>query len=169
MSAETYGSVSVAIDPAAWAVCNFSPGEAQDVGSIQSAIAGQLEPYFSGGLRCKHHSVSHTATTQRKRINGLRLSEITTTWSVHQSPRMLLLSDPLRDVDVKAKATIHDLIADLERAGLVVCVAGSDIDEILMLAQRIVCIRGGRIVVAGDRAEFDAIKVLEYVSAKQAA
>lgn len=44
----TYGSLPVAIDPTAWAGRTFSPAEAEDVGSIQAAIAAQLEGYFSG-------------------------------------------------------------------------------------------------------------------------
>jgi len=48
MSGLTYGSLPVAIDPTAWAGRSFSPAEAQDVGSIQAAIAGQLSGYFGG-------------------------------------------------------------------------------------------------------------------------
>jgi ABC-type sugar transport system ATPase subunit len=84
--------------------------------------------------------------------------------AVAQGPRMLLLSDPSRGVDVKAKAAIHDMIADLAGRGMAVCVAGSDIEEILELAHRIVCMRGGRIVASGPRQEFGPTRIMECIS-----
>lgn len=85
--------------------------------------------------------------------------------AVAQEPVVLLLSDPSRGVDVKAKTAVYDLIADLATQGMVVCVSGSDIEEILTFAHRIVCMRSGRIVAAGPRNEFSATRIMECISA----
>lgn len=82
-----------------------------------------------------------------------------------QDPAVLLLSDPTRGVDVRAKAAIYKLIADLAARGMAVCVASSDIEEALSFAHRIVCMRGGRIVAAGPRKEFSAARVMGAISA----
>lgn len=44
----TYGILPVYLDPTAWAGRAYDPAEAQDVGSIQAAIAGQLGAYLTG-------------------------------------------------------------------------------------------------------------------------
>lgn len=83
---------------------------------------------------------------------------------VAQHPAVLLLSDPTRGVDVKAKAAIYDLIAALAAKGMVVCVAGSDIEEILSFAHRIACMRSGIVVAVGAREAFSSMRVMECIS-----
>jgi ABC-type sugar transport system ATPase subunit len=84
--------------------------------------------------------------------------------SLEQAPAVLLLSDPTRGVDVRAKSDIHKLIETLAADGIAVCLACSGIDEVLALAQRIVCMRAGRIVADGPRGTFDEARVLAIVS-----
>jgi ABC-type sugar transport system ATPase subunit len=89
--------------------------------------------------------------------------------SLEQAPAVLLLSDPTRGVDVRAKSDIHKLIETLAADGIAVCLACSGIDEVLALAQRIVCMRAGRIVADGPRGTFDEARALAIVSSGAAA
>jgi ABC-type sugar transport system ATPase subunit len=89
--------------------------------------------------------------------------------SLEQAPAVLLLSDPTRGVDVRAKSDIHKLIETLAADGIAVCFACSGIDEVLALAQRIVCMHAGRIVADGPRGTFDEARVLAIVSSEAAA
>lgn len=66
-------------------------------------------------------------------------------------PKLLLIDEPTRGVDVAAKANIHGLILDLAAAGAAVIVASSELDEVMSLAHRLIVLRQGRIA-----AEFDA-------------
>ena len=59
------------------------------------------------------------------------------------APRVLLLDEPTRGVDVGAKHDIYRLIAELGRAGTAVVIASSDLPEILGLSHRILVLRGG--------------------------
>jgi ABC-type sugar transport system ATPase subunit len=61
------------------------------------------------------------------------------------SPRVLMLDEPTRGVDVGAKAQVYQLIRELARQGTAVLVVTSDLPELLALCQRIVVIREGRI------------------------
>jgi ABC-type sugar transport system ATPase subunit len=99
-----------------------------------------------------------------QRLSGGNQQRVLFARALAEQPAVLLLSDPSRGVDIKAKAAIHGLIAGLAARGLAVCVAGSDIDEMLSLATHVVCMRGGLIVAAGQRTEFDAMRVMEYIS-----
>jgi ABC-type sugar transport system ATPase subunit len=53
------------------------------------------------------------------------------------NPRVLLLDEPTKGVDVGAKFEIHEMIRQQARAGLAVLVVSSDLPEILALADRI--------------------------------
>ena len=69
-------------------------------------------------------------------------------------PRLLLLDEPTRGVDVGAKAEIYKVIADLAREGLGVVVVSSELSELAGLCTRVLVMREGQLVaaVAGDEA-----------------
>ncbi|QIG48543.1 sugar ABC transporter ATP-binding protein [Nordella sp. HKS 07] len=59
-------------------------------------------------------------------------------------PRVLLLDEPTRGIDVGAKQEIHDLILALARDGLAVVVVSSELPELLHLSDRILVMSEGR-------------------------
>jgi ABC-type sugar transport system ATPase subunit len=63
---------------------------------------------------------------------------------VATTPRVLLLDEPTRGVDVGAKAEIHRKIQQLASEGLAVLVVSSDLPEVLTLADRVLVMREGR-------------------------
>jgi len=67
-------------------------------------------------------------------------------------PRLLLLDEPTRGVDVGAKAEIYRLLADLAAQGMAVLVASSELPELLGLCDRIVVLRVGRVAAELDGA-----------------
>jgi ABC-type sugar transport system ATPase subunit len=79
-------------------------------------------------------------------------------------PRVLLLNDFTRGVDVKAKASIHRLVRDLAREGIAICITSSDLEELLGVADRIVCMRGGCIVADRPSADFNKLSLLALAS-----
>jgi rhamnose transport system ATP-binding protein len=60
-------------------------------------------------------------------------------------PKVLILDEPTRGVDIGAKGEIHKLIDDLAQQGLGMLVISSDLPEILALSDRILVIREGRL------------------------
>jgi rhamnose transport system ATP-binding protein len=61
------------------------------------------------------------------------------------APRVLLLDEPTKGVDVGAKFEIHELVRRQAASGLAVLVVSSDLPEVLALADRIVVMREGRV------------------------
>jgi ABC-type sugar transport system ATPase subunit len=61
------------------------------------------------------------------------------------NPKILLLDEPTKGVDVGAKFEIHEIIRRQAAAGLACLVVSSDLPEILAIADRIVVMREGRI------------------------
>jgi ABC-type sugar transport system ATPase subunit len=99
-----------------------------------------------------------------QRLSGGNQQRVLFARSLEQAPAVLLLSDPTRGVDVRAKAQIHALIAGLAAEGMAVCLTCSGIDEVLAVAQRVICMREGRIVADGTRQIFDQATALALVS-----
>jgi rhamnose transport system ATP-binding protein len=60
-------------------------------------------------------------------------------------PRVLILDEPTRGVDVGAKEEIHRVIVSLAKEGLGILVISSDLPEVLAISDRIIVIREGRI------------------------
>ncbi|MGD0713989.1 MAG: sugar ABC transporter ATP-binding protein [Gaiellaceae bacterium] len=81
-------------------------------------------------------------------------------------PKVFLLSDPTRGIDVRAKAEIHALIRAAASEGRAVAVASSEFDEMLSLADRLVCMRSGKVVAEGPAAQFTKRRLLELVGTK---
>lgn len=62
-------------------------------------------------------------------------------------PKLLLLDEPTRGVDVGAKADIYRLVRTLTKAGVAVLVASSELPELVGLCDRLVVLANGRVLV----------------------
>ena len=61
------------------------------------------------------------------------------------NPRVLILDEPTRGVDVGAKAQVHQMIRKLAAEGMATLLISSELPEILSLCDRILVMREGRI------------------------
>ena len=59
-------------------------------------------------------------------------------------PRLILLDEPTRGVDVGAKVDIYRLIRDLAADGASIVMVSSELDELIALCDRILIMRNGR-------------------------
>lgn len=62
------------------------------------------------------------------------------------APKVLLLDEPTRGVDVGAKAAIHDLMRELAEDGIAIMMISSELPELIGMSDRIVVLREGRIM-----------------------
>ncbi|GAB3284320.1 sugar ABC transporter ATP-binding protein [Parasphingorhabdus pacifica] len=108
----------------------------ESVQRLKVKLAGPLEPVatLSGG-------------NQQKVVFGRMLLT---------EPRLLLLDDPTRGVDIGAKAEIYQLLAEIAERGIGILLASSELPELIGVCHRVVVLRAGRSV-----AEFDATRVGE--------
>ncbi|MBB3458454.1 putative xylitol transport system ATP-binding protein [Rhizobium sp. BK313] len=73
-----------------------------------------------------------------------------------RNPKVLLLDEPTRGVDVGAKREIYRIICDFAEAGGTVVMISSEIDEVLGMSDRIMVMRAGRSAGIYSREETDA-------------
>jgi ABC-type sugar transport system ATPase subunit len=76
-------------------------------------------------------------------------------------PRILLLDEPTRGVDIGAKQEIYALIERLVAGGMAVMLISSDMEEILRLSDRIVVMRRGEVATTLSRAEATETAVMK--------
>jgi rhamnose transport system ATP-binding protein len=67
-------------------------------------------------------------------------------------PRLLILDEPTRGIDVGAKAEIHRLMGEFAREGMAILLISSELPEILGMSDRVLVMREGRIVAEFPRA-----------------
>ncbi|MGA6161370.1 sugar ABC transporter ATP-binding protein [Amycolatopsis magusensis] len=67
---------------------------------------------------------------------------------LHAGSRILLLDEPTRGVDVQAKAEIYDLVRELADAGNAIVFVSGELEELPLVCDRVLVLRGGR--VAGE-------------------
>jgi inositol transport system ATP-binding protein len=79
-------------------------------------------------------------------------------------PRILILDEPTRGVDVGAKAEIHRLIAQLVTAGTAVFLISSEMPEILALSHRIMVMHEGRVTGILARDEATQVRIMELAA-----
>ena len=60
------------------------------------------------------------------------------------NPRVLILDEPTRGIDVGAKIEVHQLIDDLAARGMAIVLISSDLPEVLAMSDRILVMREGR-------------------------
>lgn len=75
-------------------------------------------------------------------------------------PRILILDQPTRGIDVGAKAEIHRLISRLAGQGLAIILIGDDAEEVIAMSDRIAVFQNGRITARFDRDAFDREAIL---------
>lgn len=63
---------------------------------------------------------------------------------LERKPKVIILDEPTRGIDVGARAAIYEVIADLARSGMAVVVVSSDLDEVLGLSHRVLVLSRGR-------------------------
>ncbi|MBN9009496.1 MAG: sugar ABC transporter ATP-binding protein, partial [Rhizobiales bacterium] len=102
------------------------------------------------------------------RISGLsggnQQKALIARWLGH-GMKVLIVDEPSRGVDIGAREEIHDAIRDLARAGVGIIVISSDVEELALVADRVVVLHEGRVTgeLTGDDITEARIVELSYL------
>ena len=58
-------------------------------------------------------------------------------------PRVLILDEPTRGIDIASKAEIHELVREQAQAGVAVILISSELDEVIGASDRLLVLRAG--------------------------
>ena len=103
-------------------------------------------------------------TLLARRLSGGNQQKIVLGKWLPTQPRILVLDEPTRGVDVGAKSDIHNIVDTLARAKTAVIVISSDLPELLVLADRIVVMRDGTLVGEVGEDAWDERSVIELAA-----
>ncbi|WP_218793641.1 sugar ABC transporter ATP-binding protein [Klebsiella pneumoniae] len=84
-------------------------------------------------------------------------------WLLAQ-PKILILDEPTRGIDVGAKAEIYHLISELANRGVAVIMVSSELPEILGMSDRVMVMHEGRITGILEKDEADQETILSLAS-----
>lgn len=75
-------------------------------------------------------------------------------------PRIMILDEPTRGIDVGAKAEVHRLMGELAAHGIAILMISSELPEILAMSDRVLVMREGRLVAELNRSRMSAERVM---------
>ena len=83
------------------------------------------------------------------------------------APRVIILDEPTRGVDVGAKFEIYQLMRQLTERGVAILMISSELPEVIGMSDRVLVMHGGSIVGELDRAEVTEEKIIELATTGQ--
>jgi len=120
-------------------------------GAARSATAQYVHRL---GIRLRH-----LEQPVRKLSGGNQQKLVLSKWLLSR-PRIMILDEPTRGIDVGAKAEVHRLIAELAAAGVGILMISSELPEVLAMSDRILVMREGRLTAQFARAEATAQRII---------
>ena len=79
---------------------------------------------------------------------------------IYTDPKILILDEPTRGVDIGAKKEIYSVINDLAAKGVAVIMVSSELPEVLGMSDRIMVVHEGKVTGIVEASEVDQAKVM---------
>ena len=128
-------------------------------GFLNTTLEARLAQDYVERLRIKTPSVKQVV----ENLSGGNQQKVIIAKWLATNPRILLLDEPTRGIDVNAKNEIYRLISELTQAGLAIVMVSSELPEIMAIADRIIVLSEGK-----QTAEFSHSQATEELIMKAA-
>jgi ABC-type sugar transport system ATPase subunit len=126
-------------------------------GLISGARENELTRRYVDRLRIK---ISSHEQVVRNLSGGNQQKVVLGKWlAIH--PKVLILDEPTRGIDVGAKAEVHKIIADLADEGVSILMISSELPEILHVSDRIIVLHEGRLTATFTRDDATEEKIMK--------
>jgi ribose transport system ATP-binding protein len=102
----------------------------------------------------------------RNLSGGNQQKVVISKWLLLQ-PKILIMDEPTRGIDVGAKAEIYGLMHQLARMGVGIIMISSELPELLAMSDRLVCMCEGRVTAILDRNEATPEQVMRYCTMRK--
>ncbi|MFC1635854.1 ATP-binding cassette domain-containing protein [Planctomycetota bacterium] len=128
-------------------------------GFLSATLEARLAQNFVERLRIRTPSLQQVV----ENLSGGNQQKVIIAKWLATNPRILLLDEPTRGIDVNAKNEIYKLISELAQAGLAIVMVSSELPEIMAIADRIIVLSEGK-----QTAEFTLSQATEELIMKAA-
>lgn len=110
-----------------------------------------------------------TPSQEQKVVNlsgGNQQKVVISKWLMVQ-PKILIMDEPTRGIDVGAKSEIYELMRQLAQAGISILMISSEFPELLAMSDRIVCLTEGRVTGELSRREATLESLMHYCTMRE--
>jgi rhamnose transport system ATP-binding protein len=118
-----------------------SLGETSRAGFLRLAREFALARDYAGRLEVRAASLEQDIGT----LSGGNQQKVVIGKWLATTPRIIILDEPTKGIDIGSKAAVHTIMSDLAARGLSIIMVSSEIPEILGMSDRVVVMREGRI------------------------
>ncbi|MEM9550106.1 MAG: sugar ABC transporter ATP-binding protein [Pseudomonadota bacterium] len=109
--------------------------------------------------------VKGTSQQRANEMSGGNQQKIVIAKWLARNPRVVLLDEPTRGIDVGARSSIYEIIHGLAAEGVAVVVVSSDLEEVLGVSNRILVMAAGRQTGILDHSDANDVSVMELATA----
>jgi ribose transport system ATP-binding protein len=124
--------------------------------------ARRLRDFAAEGIR--RFGVKGTGRQKAGEMSGGNQQKVVLAKWLARDPRVVVLDEPTRGIDVGARSSIYEIIRDLAAEGRSVIVVSSDLEEVLGVSHRILVMAHGRQAGILDRADANDVSVMELAT-----
>jgi L-arabinose transport system ATP-binding protein len=129
---------------------------------VDSGAERRIAAGFADRLRIRTPSLDAAVSN----LSGGNQQKVVLGRWLARRPKVLILDEPTRGIDVGAKAEIYRLIAELAGEGIALLVISSEMPELLGMADRILVMAAGRLVAELDREAANEERILSLAMAE---
>ena len=129
--------------------------------SSKGVISAQKENEFVSQMIDKLHEKTSGSEHLVKSLSGGNQQKIVIGKWLGINPRILILDEPTRGVDVGAKKEIYHIMNELTEQGVSIIMVSSELPEFLGMSDRILVIHEGKVSATLERDEADQEKIMQ--------
>ena len=126
------------------------------LGFIRKVSERKLAYDWSARLRLKYGRLSNTVMTLS---GGNQQKVVLAKWLARQ-PRLLIIDEPTRGIDIGTKAEVHRLLTELVTQGVAVLMISSEMPEVLQISDRILVLSEGRLIDEFSREDANETSIM---------
>jgi rhamnose transport system ATP-binding protein len=117
-------------------------------GILTSGMENRAAKEWASRLEVKTHALDTVAAT----LSGGNQQKVVLAKWLATNPKVLIIDEPTRGIDVGTKSEVHRLISELAGQGMAILMISSELPEVLGMADRVLVMREGRITAEIPRA-----------------
>jgi ribose transport system ATP-binding protein len=126
-------------------------GKISKAGTINKASEKKLANHYIDALEIKTTSMKKNVVE----LSGGNQQKVSLANRLSTEPKILILDEPTRGIDIGAKAEIHQLIAELAKKGVAVILISSEMPELIGCADNVIVLREGTMSASLGHDELD--------------
>ena len=123
---------------------------------LRSSSERKVADEWTKILQTKYASIDDPV----ERLSGGNQQKVVLAKWLATNPRLLIIDEPTRGIDVGTKSEVHKLLSQKAQEGLAVLMISSELPEVLGMADRILVMREGHIVRELTRTEASSEKII---------